>query len=123
MVLSTIYCPFPLALADEGAAHTHPWLVEQVYQLTGLADRELPAHVIMLLIAAVICVVGFKLLVGKPSVDKPSFGQQIVEIIVLQVRDMVEQSIGKYGFKYLSYLLPLAALILTSNLMGLFPTV
>jgi F-type H+-transporting ATPase subunit a len=121
MASSMTFLPFPLVLADEGAAHAHPWLVEQVYHLTGLSDRELPPHVIMLLIAAVICVVGFKLLVGKPSVDKPGFGQQIVEIIVLQVRDMVEQSTGTYGFKYLGYLLPLAALILISNLMGLFP--
>ncbi|MCS7079746.1 MAG: F0F1 ATP synthase subunit A [Chloracidobacterium sp.] len=121
MTPSTTCFPVFLALADEGVAHPHPWLVEQIHHLTGLSDKELPGHVIMLLIAAVICVVGCKLLVGKPSVDKPSFGQQIVEIIVLQVRDMVEQATGTYGFKYLSYLLPLAALILTSNLMGLFP--
>ncbi len=121
MTSSTIAFPFFLALADEGAAHPHSWLVEQAHRLTGLSEQELPGHVVMLLIAAALCVVGFKLLVGRPSVDQPSFGQQIVEIIVLQVRDMVEQSTGAYGRKYLGYLLPLAALILVSNLMGLFP--
>lgn len=121
MTSSTTGFSLFLAAADEGAAHPHPWLVEQIHHLTGLSDKELPGHVIMLLIAAVLCVGGFKLLVGKPSVDQPGLGQQVIEIIVLQVRDMVEQAIGTYGFKYLSYLLPLAALILTSNLMGLFP--
>jgi F-type H+-transporting ATPase subunit a len=107
--------------AAEGAAHEHPWLIEQVYHLTHLTADQLPPHVIMLLIAAVLCIVVFRVFAGSLSVDKPGAGQQVVEVIVLQVKDMVNQSVGSYGFKYLPYLLPLAALVLTSNLMGLFP--
>lgn len=107
--------------AAEGAAHHHPWLIEQIYHVTHLNAEQLPPHVIMLLIAAVLCIVIFRVFAGSLSVDKPGAGQQVVEIIVLQVKDMVNQAIGPYGFKYLPYLLPLAALVLTSNLMGLFP--
>jgi F-type H+-transporting ATPase subunit a len=107
--------------AGEGAGHAHLWIVERIYHLTHLTEEQLPAHVIMLTISAVLCIALLKLLVGKPSVDKPSVGQQVVELIVLQVRDMVNQAIGPYGYKYLSYLLPVAFFILISNLMGLIP--
>ncbi|MBX7218311.1 MAG: F0F1 ATP synthase subunit A [Blastocatellia bacterium] len=107
--------------AEHGAEHAHPWLVEQVYHLTGLNDHSLPPSLIFAIISFFLCIIILRAMVGRLSVDKPSYAQQMIEIVVLQVKGMIEQGIGSYGFKYMSYLLPLAFFILISNLMGLCP--
>lgn len=107
---------------ESAGGHAHqPWFAEQIYHALHLTPEQLPPNIIHALISALICIVGLKLLIGKPSVDKPSAGQQMVEVVVLQVRSMLEQGIGAYGFKYLSFLLPLTFFVLISNLMGLIP--
>lgn len=107
--------------AAEAAEHAHPWLVEQVYHLLHMDEKSLPPNLIFFVISVLFCTVGLRLFMGKPSVDKPSAGQQMIEVVVLQIKSMIDQSIGAYGHKYLKFLLPLAFFILISNLMGLFP--
>jgi len=132
--------------AHSGAgAHHVPWIVEQVNHLFGgpvysiqkaimpsiygmVGARwhgdptmPIPTHVVMALIAALICTVGLYLFRGKLSVDNPSNRQQLLETIVLQIRGMLEQIVGPYGRNYIAVIGTFAVFILVSNLMGLIP--
>jgi F-type H+-transporting ATPase subunit a len=61
------------------------------------------------------------LLRGKLSVDRPSKGQQLLEIIVEQIRSLLDQVIGPYGARYVPVIGGMAIFILIGNLMGLIP--
>src|SRR5688572_7210007 len=89
--------------AEHGGGHHIPWIVEQINHTLGPAVYSLqkavmtqinpnwhgdpvnpiPTHVVMAVIAFLICTVGLFLLRGKLSVDNPSNRQQILEGIVL----------------------------------------
>lgn len=135
--------------AQEAAGHaaeSEPWLVEQanhifgpialkieeaimppIYHLFGAhwtappADRAIPEHVVFAILLFIICVVGVLLMRGRLSVDRPSKGQQILEVIVEQVRGLLEQVIGPYGRRYLPVIASFAVFILVGNLMGFIP--
>jgi F-type H+-transporting ATPase subunit a len=62
-----------------------------------------------------------RILRGKLGVDEPHHGQQTLEVGVLTVRAMIEDIIGAHGLKYFPVVMTFAALILVSNLMGMFP--
>ena len=83
----------------------------------------IPTHVVMAIIAFLICTVGLWLFRGKLSVDKPNSRQQFIELIVLQVREMLTQIVGPLGPRYLPVIGSFTLFILISNLMGLFPGV
>ena len=95
------------------AAESEPWLVEQanhifgpialkiqeaimppIYNLFGAhwtpppADHAIPEHVVYAIILFIICVVGVLLMRGRLSVDRPSKGQQMLEILVEQIRGL-----------------------------------
>jgi F-type H+-transporting ATPase subunit a len=126
--------------AEHGGEHI-PWIVEQVNHILGPAvysiqksimpainpnwhgdpANPIPAHVVMAFIAFLVCTVGLLLFRGKLSVDNPSNRQQVLEGIVLQVRDMLDQVIGPYGRKYFPVIGSFAVFILVSNLMGIIP--
>ena len=69
----------------------------------------------------IIAVAGILLLRGRRSVDKPSKGQQLLEVIVEQIRDLLDQVIGPYGRRYVPVIGGFAMFILIGNLMGLIP--
>ncbi|MFP5263583.1 MAG: F0F1 ATP synthase subunit A [Blastocatellia bacterium] len=132
--------------AVEHAAESEPWLVEQanhifgplalkiegaimppIYHLFGAhwtpppADRAIPEHVVLAIVLFIICVVGVLLLRGRLSVDRPSKGQQLLEMIVEQIRGLLEQVIGPYGRRYVPVVASFAIFILVGNLMGFIP--
>lgn len=132
--------------AAEHAAESEPWLVEQanhffgpialkieeaimppLYHLFGAhwtpppADKAIPEHVVLAIILFLICVVGVLLLRGRLSVDRPSKGQQLLEMIVEQIRGLLEQVIGPYGRRYVPVIASFAIFILVGNLMGFIP--
>jgi F-type H+-transporting ATPase subunit a len=135
--------------AQEAAGHaaeSEPWLVEQanhifgpvalkvqeavmppIYHLFGAhwtpppADRAIPEHVVFAIILFIICVVGVLLMRGRLSVDRPSKGQQMLEILVEQVRGLLDQVIGPYGRRYLPVIASFAIFILIGNLMSFIP--
>ena len=123
-----------------------PWLVEQANHLLGpivvSAERVLmppifklfggqwhepspneaiPEHVVFAVAAFAICLVGARLLRGKLSVDRPSKGQQLLEVVVEQIRGLLDQVIGPYGRRYVPVIGAFATFILISNLLGLIP--
>jgi F-type H+-transporting ATPase subunit a len=132
--------------AHKAAEHSEPWVVEQandifgpialkiqeaimppIYHLFGAhwtpppADQAIPGHVVLAIILFIICVVGVLLLRGRLSVDRPSKGQQVLELIVEQVRGLLDQVIGPYGRRYLPVIASFAIFILIANLMGFIP--
>jgi len=132
---------------ESAAPANEPWLVEQVNHLLGppvLAiekaimpgiyglfgghwtapapgENVIPTHIVMAIILFIICAVGALLLRGNLSVDRPSKGQQILEIIVEQIRSLLDQVIGPYGARYVPVIGGMAIFILIGNLMGLIP--
>src|SRR2546422_1576815 len=133
-----------------GAAGEHaaePWLVEQVnhvlgptvvtiermvmppiYGLFGAHWHEpapgelvIPEHIVWVLILFIICIAGVLLMRGRLSVDRPSKGQQLLEVVVEQIRGLLDQVIGPYGRRYLPVIGSFAVFILVGNLMGQIP--
>jgi F-type H+-transporting ATPase subunit a len=134
------------AEASQGE-NAEPWLVEQVNHLLGPlvlkieqaimppiygifgktwhapgpGESVIPEHVVWAVLLFIIAVVLVLLLRGKLSVDRPSRGQQLLEIVVEQVRGLLDQVIGPYGRKYLPVIGSFALFILIGNLMGQIP--
>ncbi|MBI4853668.1 MAG: F0F1 ATP synthase subunit A [Acidobacteria bacterium] len=129
------------AKEDKGGHHV-VWIAEQVNHILGPVvypiqeaimkninpnwqgdpHNAIPEHITLVVISVLLCTVGLYLFRGKLSVDNPSNRQQIVEGIVLQVRDLLDQIVGNpYGRRYLAVIGSFAIFILISNLMGIIP--
>jgi F-type H+-transporting ATPase subunit a len=132
--------------ADAGGHHV-TWITEQVNHLLGPAvlniqraimpkvyglfgaqwhepqpgELVIPEHVVMVIVMFAIVAIGIWLLRGKLSVDRPSKGQQLLEVVVEQIRGMLDQVIGPYGQRYLPVIGSFAIFILVCNLMGQIP--
>jgi F-type H+-transporting ATPase subunit a len=133
-----------------GSAHgaeAEPWLVEQVNHILGpivlsieraimpsiygLLGRHwhapapgelvIPPHIVWTLTLMVICIVGILLLRGRLSLDRPSKGQQLLEVVVEQIRGLLDQVIGPYGRRYVPVIGTFAVFILIGNLMAQIP--
>jgi F-type H+-transporting ATPase subunit a len=102
-------------------------IMPSIYGLFGAHWHEpppgeaIPGHVVMAILAFIICVALVLLLRGSLSVERPSKGQQLLEVIVQQIRGLLEQVVGPYGRRYLPVVGSFAFFILISNLMGLIP--
>lgn len=133
--------------AGAATEHATPWLVEQanhvfgpivlnieravmpsIYALFGAQWHEpaagqlvIPAHVVWSIALMIICIAGVYLLRGALSVDRPSKGQQLLEIVVEQIRGLLDQVIGPYGRRYVPVIGSFAVFILIGNLMAQVP--
>jgi F-type H+-transporting ATPase subunit a len=135
--------------AESAANHNAevPWLVEQfnhvfggpvlaieraimppIYGLFGAHWTEpaagaliIPTHVVMAIICFIIAVALVLGLRGSLSVERPSKGQQLLEVVVEMIRDLLDQVIGPYGRRYVPMIGAMAVFILIGNLMGLIP--
>src|SRR5712692_723217 len=131
--------------AGERAAE--PWLVEQanhifgpavlnlervvmpkIYGLFGAHWHEpaqgevvIPEHIVWVVLLFIICIAGVLLMRGRLSVDRPSKGQQLLDVLVEQIRGLLDQVIGPYGRRYLPVIGSFAVFILVGNLMGQIP--
>ena len=133
--------------AGHAGGHAEPWIVEQVNHLLGPAvlkieqailppiyglfgktwhapapgEMIIPEHVIWAVLAFIIAIVLVLALRRRLSVDRPSRGQQLLEVIVEQLRGLLNQVIGPYGQRYLPVIGGFAVFILIGNLMGQIP--
>jgi len=133
--------------AEHTAHHAEPWLVEQVnhlfgpivlqiqrvimppiYKVFGATWHEpapgeliIPEHVIWAVVLFIIAVALVLLLRGRMSVDRPSKGQQLLEVTVEQIRGLLDQVIGPYGRRYVPVIGSFALFILIGNLMAQIP--
>src|ERR1044071_138052 len=133
--------------AEHTAHHAEPWLGEQVnhlfgpivlqiqraimppiYKLFGATWHEpapgeliIPEHVIWAVVLFIIAVALVLALRGRLSVDRPSKGQQLLELVVEQVRGLLDQVIGPYGRRYVPVIGSFALFILIGNLMAQIP--
>lgn len=134
--------------AGEVTEHaTEPWLVEQfnhvfgpmvlsieravmpaIYGLFGKhwhppasGEMVIPEQVVWAILLFIIVVAAVLLMRGKLSIDRPSKGQQMLEVLVEQIRGLLDQVIGPYGRRYLPVIGSFAVFILIGNLMGQIP--
>ena len=133
--------------AQSGEAHHVPALVEWVNHLLGPAvlsaqraimpsvyglfgatwhepaagELVIPAHVVWTVVLMIIVLLLVLLLRGKLSVDRPSKGQQLLEVGVEQIRGLLDQVVGPYGRRYVPVVGGFAVFILIGNLMGAVP--
>ena len=84
-------------------------------------DKVIPEHVLFTLILMAVVFAGVLLLRGKLSVDRPGKGQQLLEVVVEQIRGLLDQVIGPYGRRYVPVIGAFAVFILIGNLMSLIP--
>jgi F-type H+-transporting ATPase subunit a len=102
-----------------GASEHHdPFFVEKI---GNVLQHKVPGHLILVGILFIVVVALVLFLRGKLSVDKPSKGQQLLEVAVLQIREMLDQVVGPYGRRYVPVVGSFALFILFGNLMGLVP--
>ena len=101
----------------EGGGHGS-LLVETLNNVTGL---HLPDHIVLAVIALIICTVGLYFFRGTLSVDRPSNGQQLLEVVVTGIRGMLDDIVGPYGQRYLPLIGAFACFIFVGNIMGLVP--
>lgn len=137
------------AVEHAGDATEHvaePWIVEQVNHVFGpivlgtervvmpaiyglfgghwhepAAGEVIPEQIVWAVLLFIIVVVGVLLMRGKLSVERPSKGQQMLEVLVEQIRGLLDQVIGPYGRRYLPVIGSFAVFILIGNLMGQIP--
>lgn len=138
------------ATAEQAAAatgHETAWLVEQVNNIFGPAvlniqraimpsiyglfgaewhapaagELVIPTHVVWSIALMIIVIAGVFLLRGRLSVDRPTKGQQLLEIVVEQIRGLLDQVIGPYGRRYVPVIGSFAIFILIGNLMAQIP--
>jgi F-type H+-transporting ATPase subunit a len=133
--------------AGGAGGHETPWLVEQlnhiagpvvlnieraimpsIYGLFGAQWHEpaageliIPTHIVWSIALMIIVIAAVFLLRGRLSVDRPSKGQQLLEIVVEQIRGLLDQVIGPYGRRYVPVIGTFALFILTGNLMAQVP--
>ena len=108
---------YPLWKSFFAKFHTTPEAVFGPYT----PDNAIPWYTVMFIIACILSVAIIWIFKGQLSEEKPSGGQQTLELGVLAVRSMLEDIIGPHGLKYFPVVMTFAVLILVSNLMGLFP--
>jgi F-type H+-transporting ATPase subunit a len=103
-------------------------IMPPIYGLFGAQWHEpaagqlvIPGHIVWSIALMIIVIVGVLLLRGRLSVDRPSKGQQLLEIIVEQVRGLLDQVIGPYGRRYVPVIGSFAVFILIGNLMAQVP--
>ncbi|HEY8563676.1 MAG TPA: F0F1 ATP synthase subunit A [Pyrinomonadaceae bacterium] len=84
-------------------------------------ENAIPWYTIMFIIACLLTVTLIWILKGKLSEDDPKPGQLTLEASLLALKDMIVNIVGEHGFRYFPVVATFAALVLISNLMGLFP--
>jgi F-type H+-transporting ATPase subunit a len=98
--------------------HHEPFFVEKI---GNALQHKVPGHMILVGLLVIIVIALVLFLRGKLSVDKPSKGQQLLEVIVQQIRELLDQVVGPYGRRYVPVVGSFAVFILIGNLMGLVP--
>ncbi len=86
-----------------------------------LIGRDVPDYFVIITFVMIGTLAVFFLLTRKLSVDKPSVGQQMLELFTELIGKFVDDIIGHDGRKYLPVVGTFATLILFSNLIGQVP--
>lgn len=84
-------------------------------------ENAVPWYTVMFVLACIFTLALVWIFKGKLSHDEPTDGQQVLEGGFLSIRNLLVDNVGQHGLQYLPVVATFAALILVSNLMGLFP--
>ena len=116
-----------MATEGSGAAH-HSVLygpVNRGWEAAGLADatgiEHIPDHVVMALFVATLIAVVFIPLRSRLKLENPGKFQQILELVVLALRNLMEDVIGHGAARrFMPMIGALAVFIFLCNILGLF---
>lgn len=117
-----------MAAAEGGGPAHHSFLhgpFNKVWEATGLADRfgvpEVPDHVVVGLLVAVGVATLFIPLSRRLSLERPGKLQQLLEVVVLGLRDLMEDVVGQGAAKrFMPMIGTFAVFIFLCNITGLF---
>ena len=87
-------------------------------------DFRITKHIILMTIAAVLCVASMKYLAHKLKrpFNRPTYLQNVLEIIINYMnRDVISPILGEDGKKYTPFCLTVFLFILFANLLGIIP--
>lgn len=116
-------------MAEEGAAaEHHSFLYEpanELWETSGLARasgiESIPEHVVMGALVLVLCAVIFIPLSFTLRLERPSKFQQLLELVVLGLKDLMEDVIGHGAARrFMPMLGAFTVFIFLSNILGLF---
>lgn len=114
-------------MATEGSAHYSVLYgpVNRVWEATGIAERtgihQVPDHVVMALLVLVLIAVLFIPLRWRLKLENPGKLQQLLELVVLALRNLMEDVIGHGAARrFMPMIGSLAVFIFLCNILGLF---
>ena len=81
---------------------------------------DVPDHVLMAGLVFVICLIVFPLATRRLSRDNPGPLQQILELLIVGLRDMMHDIIGHGSERFLGTIAAFTVFIFISNIFGLF---
>ena len=114
-------------MATEGSAH-HSVLhgpVNRLWEASGLAEssgvHEIPDHVVMTLLVLALIALVFIPMRARLKLESPGKFQQLLEVVVLGLKNIMEDVIGHGAAKrFMPMIGSLAVFIFLSNILGLF---
>jgi F-type H+-transporting ATPase subunit a len=117
-----------MAAEGGGASAHHSFLhgpVNKVWETTGLAEttgiHEVPDHVVMAFLVLALIAAIFIPLSRKLSVEAPGKVQQLLEMVVLGLKNLMEDVVGHGASRrFMPMIGALAVFIFTCNIFGLF---
>jgi len=115
-------------MAEASSSEHHSALyapVNRLWESTGLAEatrvHHVPDHVVMALFVMVLVAVVFIPLRSRLSLERPGKLQQLLELVVLALRNLMEDVIGHGAARrFMPMIGALAVFIFLCNLLGLF---
>jgi len=81
---------------------------------------DVPDHVLMAGLVFVICLIVFPLATRRLSRDNPGPLQQVLELLIVGLRDMMHDIIGHGSERFLGMIAAFTVFIFISNIFGLF---
>src|SRR5678815_414411 len=79
---------------------------------------DIPDHIIMALLVLAISAIVFPLASRRYDRDNPNWFQHLLELVVVGLRDLLDDVIGHGGRKYLDIIGGFAVFIFVSNIFG-----
>src|SRR3990172_12716252 len=114
-------------MATEGSAHhsvlygpaNHLWEAAGLPERTGI--HEVPDHVVMALLVMVLVAAVFIPMRSRLKLETPGKFQQLLELVVLALRNLMEDVIGHGAARrFMPMIGALAVFIFLCNILGLF---
>lgn len=102
----------------------HPFYTVPIKIGHFIFDFKITKHVILITLAAILCVASMKYLAHKLKrpFNKPTYFQNLLELLVDYMnKDVIGPTLGEEGKKYLPFCLTVFLFVLFANIIGIIP--